>query len=180
MIISIFLGSTRRERQGKKVADWVARECKKRGHTVHFIDPLEHEDLLVLKDKYSMAPSPSEDFTKVHEWVKESDAYIAVTPEYNHGYSGALKTALDCFFDEYDSKYFAIVTYSAGSFGGVRAAEPLRCVCAELGAPAIPISMPVSNVFDVFDESGKLKDTAYEKRVGKMLTELENYTKKSN
>ena len=108
MIITVFLGSVRRERNGKKVADWVVSEVKKRGHTVHFIDPQDHKDLLVLKDQFKTKENPSDDFKEVQKWVKESDAYIAITPEYNHGYSGAIKNALDCFLEEYYFKCFSI------------------------------------------------------------------------
>lgn len=175
LTISIFLGSVRRNRHGKKVADWIEQECKKRGYTIHLIDPLDHKDLLVLTDQYKTKTDPSEDFTKVKNWIEDSDAYIAITPEYNHGYSGALKNMLDCFLEEYFFKCFGIVTYSAGPFGGIRAAEPLRAVCAELGASAIPISLAISSVMKTFDPKGKLTDDSYNKRIGRFLDELEWY-----
>lgn len=170
--ISVFLGSARRNRVGKRAADWILQECKKRNYEVYLIDPLKHKDLLVLTDQYKTKPKPSSDFAKVKTWVENSDCYIAITPEYNHGYSGALKNMLDCFLEEYFFKCFGIVTYSAGPFGGVRAADSLRGVCAEIGAPAIPISLPISNITKTFNDKGKLMDKSYEKRIGKFLDEL--------
>ena len=174
-ILTVFLGSVRRQRQGHKVAAWVVDRLKQRGHEVHLIDPLQHPDLLSLIDQFKTKPDPSPDFQQVASWIKEADGYVAVTPEYNHGYSGTLKCALDCFLEEYYFKPFAIVSYSAGSMGGIRAAEQLRCVCAELGAPAIPTSLAVAKVRDLFDEQGRLKDPDYDRRLGELVDEFDWY-----
>jgi NAD(P)H-dependent FMN reductase len=174
-VITVFLGSVRRERQGHKVAEWVADRLKQRGHTVHLIDPLRHPDLLSLTDRFKTKPEPAQDFKQVQSWVAGSDGYVAVTPEYNHGYSGALKSALDCFLEEYFFKPFAIVSYSGGRMGGIRAAEQLRCVCAELGAPAIPTSLAVGRVQELFDGQGRLQDPDYDRRLGEMLDEFDWY-----
>ncbi len=174
-IITVFVGSVRQQRHGRKVAEWVATRLSQRGHTVHLLDPLEHEDLLVMRARYKYKQEPSEDYTEVQRWVKESDGYVAVTPEYNHSYSGALKNAMDCFLEEYFFKPYAIVTYSNGSFGGVRAADPLRAVCAEIGAPAIPISLAVTKIRETFAEDGSLTDEAYNQRLDRMLNEFEWY-----
>ncbi len=108
--LTMFLGSVRRERHGKHVADFVEAKLRDRGHQIHFVDPAEHPDLLALTDQFKTKPDPSEDFRQVQRWVKESEGYVAVTPEYNHGYSGALKSALDCFLEEYYFKPFAVLT----------------------------------------------------------------------
>ena len=170
----IFIGSVRRERYGHHVAGWIAAACKERGHEVSIIDPLSHNELLYLVDQYKTAPSPSEDFTQLQQTVEKADAYIAITPEYNHGYSGALKSAIDCFLEEYNRKCFGIVTYSAGSFGGVRAAGSLREVCAEVGAVAIPTSLAISKVQDTVNAEG-LQDEKYVSRLKKFLDELDWY-----
>jgi len=174
-VISVFVGSVRRERKGDRVAAWVVDRLEQRGHTVHLIDPVDHPDLQALTDQFKTKPEPSDDFKQLNAWVVESGGYVAITPEYNHGYSGALKSALDCFLEQYFFKPFAIVSYSAGSMGGIRAAEQLRCVCAELGAPAIPTSLAVSRVGELFDPEGRLKDSAYDRRIGEMLDEFEWY-----
>jgi len=171
--ITVFVGSIREGRSGRKVADWVARGMQARGHEVHVIDPLEHEDMRLLDHMYKSVANPSEDFQALQRTVAESDGYVAVTPEYNHSFSGAIKNALDVFLEEYAFKCFGIVTYSAGSMGGIRAAEALRGVTAELGAPAIPTSLAISKVGSVFDDEGDLLDENYEKRLAKFLDELE-------
>ena len=76
-----------------------------------------------------------------------------------------MKNILDYFLEEYFFKPSAIVSYSVGSFGGVNAAQHLRQIFAELGTPSISSSFPIPSVHKAVDESGKLTDEAYEKRV---------------
>jgi NAD(P)H-dependent FMN reductase len=69
----------------------------------------------------------------VQAWTKkiaEGDAFIIVSPEYNHGYSAVLKNALDYVYKEWNNKPVGFVSY--GSVGGARAIEQLRQVAVEL------------------------------------------------
>jgi len=86
-----------------------------------------------------------------------------------------LKNTLDYFLEEYFFKPSAIVSYSVGGFGGITAAQQLRIIFAELGAPAISSSFSISRVQNVFDENGKLTDKNYDKRVDRFLDEFEWY-----
>ena len=83
------------------------------------------------------------------------DGFVIVSGEYNHGIPPALKNLLDHFLEEYFFRPSAIVCYSAGSFGGVRAAMQLRMTLAELGMPSIPSLFPVPKVQDAFDDDGQ-------------------------
>src|SRR3546814_15996029 len=65
------------------------------------------------------------------------DGFLVVSGEYNHGIPPALKNLLDHFLEEYFWRPSGIVCYSAGGFGGVRAAMPLRMPLAELGMSKI-------------------------------------------
>jgi NAD(P)H-dependent FMN reductase len=100
---------------------------------------------------------------------------LAVTPEYNHSTSAAMKNTLDYFLEEYFFKPSAIVSYSAGGFGGVNAAQHLRLIFAELGAPSISSSFAISRVGEAFDEAGKLVQEQYNKRITRFLDEFEWY-----
>src|SRR4029078_6526078 len=108
--------------------------------------------------------------------INDAEGYLAVTPEYNSGPSGAMKNTLDYFLEEYYFKPSAIVSYSPGMFGGVNAAQQLRLVFAELGSPSIPSSFSIPKLFTVFNEDGTLIDDAYNKSVSKFLTECEWYS----
>ena len=70
--------------------------------------------------------------------IKAADAFIIVSGEYNHSIPPALSNLLDHFLEEYFWRPSAIVCYSGGSFGGVRAAVQLRAMLCELGTPSIP------------------------------------------
>ncbi len=178
--IVVFVGSVRNNRQGRKVSDWVANRLQNKGHDVSIIDPAEHPELLQLQMMFKSMEKPSEDMVNVHELIKKAHGFVAVTPEYNHSYSGAIKSMMDHFLEEYYFKPFAIITYSAGGFGGIRAAEHLRCVTAEMGAPSIPISLSISHVQKVFGDNGELTDKSYDERFDRMAREFEWYIEAFN
>src|SRR6478672_1461691 len=172
--IALIVGSVRRDRQGIKVARWMEEKLKTRNHTVYFIDPLEL-DLPLLDRMYKEMVDPSEKMKTLRSKINDAEGYLAVTPEYNRGPSGAMKNTLDYFLEEYYFKPSAIVSYSPGMFGGINAAQQLRMIFAELGAPTIPSSFAIPYVHKIFDENGNLIDELYNKRVGKFLDEFEWY-----
>jgi NAD(P)H-dependent FMN reductase len=174
----VMYGSVRSTRQGIKVAHFVANRCRARGHDVSLVDPLESR--LSLLDKMykeypaGQAPEPLEHLARL---VKAADAYLIVSGEYNHTVPPALANLLDHFLEEYFYKPSAIVCYSAGAFGGVRAAITLRAMLAELGMSSIPSIFPVPKVQDAFQEDGTPTDADYERRVALFLGELEWYAR---
>jgi NAD(P)H-dependent FMN reductase len=124
---------------------------------------------------YKEMVNPSEKLRDLRNKVKDAEGYLSVTPEYNHSTSAGMKNTLDYFLEEYYFKPSAIVSYSAGGFGGVNAVQHLRLIFAELGALSISSSFPISRVQDVFDEHGKLMDKRYDERVIRFLDEFEGY-----
>jgi NAD(P)H-dependent FMN reductase len=172
--IALIVGSVRRDRQGIKVARWLEEKLKNRNHIVFFIDPLEL-NLPLLDRMYKEMENPSDKLKDLRNKINDAEGYLSVTPEYNHSTSAAMKNTLDYFLEEYYFKPSAIVSYSPGGFGGVNAAQHLRHIFAELGAPSISSSFPISRVHDVFDEQGKLTDERYDKRVIRFLDEFEWY-----
>jgi NAD(P)H-dependent FMN reductase len=172
--IALIVGSVRRDRQGIKVARWVEQKLPGRGHEVFFVDPMEL-DLPLLDRMYKEMSDPPAKLKDLREKIKSADGYLAVTPEYNHSTSAAMKNTLDYFLEEYFFKPSAIVSYSTGGFGGVNAAQQLRLIFAELGAPSISSSFQVSRVQEVFDGSGRLVKEDYDKRVVRFLDEFDWY-----
>ena len=172
--IALIVGSVRRERQGIKVARWMEEKLKSRNHVVFFIDPLEL-NLPLLDKMYKEMADPSEKMKSLQSKINDAEGYLAITPEYNVGTSGAMKNTLDYFLEEYFFKPSAIVSYSPGMFGGINAAQQLRLIFAELGAPSISSSFSIPRLHKVFSEDGKLIDEAYDKRVLKFLAEFEWY-----
>jgi NAD(P)H-dependent FMN reductase len=143
-----------------------------REHIVHFIDPLEL-NLPLFNRMYKEMKNPPRVLRDLRNKIKNAEGYLAVTPEYNHSTSAAIKNTLDYFLEEYFFKPSAIVSYSTGGFGGVNAAQHLRLIFAELGAPSISSSFAISRVKEAFDEAGKLVQEQYNKRITMLLDEFE-------
>lgn len=106
------------------------------------------------------------------EKMERCDGLVIVTPEYNHGYPGALKQALDMCLEEYNHKTVGIVGVSAGPFGGARVIENLVPVVRELGLVVTGVDVNFSSVGKVFDGDGNLQEERYVGRVAKFLNEL--------
>ena len=104
--------------------------------------------------------------------IERCDGLIIVTPEYNHGYPGLLKHALDMNLKEYIHKAVGICGVSAGPFGGARVIEELLPVMRELGLVTIFEDVNFGNVSMLFDEQGNLLDQSFVRRVDKFLNEL--------
>jgi NAD(P)H-dependent FMN reductase len=172
--IALIVGSVRRDRQGIKVARWMEKKLRGRNHLVLFIDPLELK-LPLLDRMYKEMTDPSKELTDLRYKINDAEGYMAVTPEYNRSTSSAMKNTLDYFLEEYYFKPSAIVSYSPGMFGGINAAQQLRLVFAELGAPSISSSFAIPRVQNVFAEDGKLLDEEYDKIAIRFLQEFEWY-----
>lgn len=170
MKIAIFLGSSRVGRRGEFVAEWIKKSTETRGHEVFLIDPKEQPELETFNSRFKNIKSPSEKLKEVQKIVEGADAFILITPEYNHGYSGTLKNMIDCFVEEYARKCFGIVTYSTNLFGGIRAGEQLRNVCSELGGVSIPKSLAIGNLQEVIENGF---DSSHNERIEKFLEQLE-------
>src|SRR5205807_84651 len=130
----VIYGSVRSGRQGIKAARFVAETCRARGHRATLIDPMD--DRLPLLDRmykeYPPGQAP-EVLERLAGAIKGADAFVIVSGEYNHSIPPALSNLLDHFLEEYFWRPSGIVCYSAGGFGGVRAAVQLRAMLAELG-----------------------------------------------
>ena len=102
-----------------------------------------------------------------------ADALVLVVPEYNHGYPGILKHALDTNLKEYVHKPVGICGVSAGPWGGTRVVENLLPVLRELGLVTIFWDVNFAKVGKAFDaKTGALLEPAYERRAEKFLNEL--------
>jgi NAD(P)H-dependent FMN reductase len=110
--------------------------------------------------------------TGFSETIMHADGLVIVAPEYNHGYPGMLKHALDTNLKEYIHKPVGVCGVSAGGFGGTRVIESLLPVLRELGLVTIFWDVNVSGAGKVFDADGNLLDPVLLRRVDHMLGEL--------
>ena len=176
MNIVVIYGSVRKSRLGIRAAKFVVNKLRARKHKVALIDPLVYKLPLLNKTykEYPRGKAPVA-MKKLASIYKEADAVVVVSAEYNHSIPPALSNIIDHFMEEYFWKPSGIVCYSAGSFGGVRAAMQLRAMLPEVGMPTIPTIFPIGKVQDSFDAKGNAIDKAYERRIKKFLDELEWY-----
>ncbi|HYO98886.1 MAG TPA: NADPH-dependent FMN reductase [Pyrinomonadaceae bacterium] len=166
LFIPVILGTPRQGRMSEHVARFVLGEARKlAGVESELIDVRE----LNLPTTDAGEAIKDEGFSRA---CKRADALIIVAPEYNHGYPGMLKHALDTNLSEYIHKAVGICGVSAGGFGGARVIENLLPVLRELGLVTIFNDGNFSRVGKVFDESGALLDESYIKYINKFLKEL--------
>ena len=130
--VAIIVGSTRPGRKGDAVARWVYEIADSRGDAEFELVDIKEYDLPLLDEPLSATLGQySKDHTKA--WsakIASFDAFVFVTPEYNHATSGALKNAIDYLYKEWSNKAAGFVGY--GGAGGTRAVENLRLVMGEL------------------------------------------------
>ncbi|WP_437800660.1 NADPH-dependent FMN reductase [Sorangium sp. So ce693] len=170
--VAIILGSTRPGRNGEAVAKWVHDVAAKKGGADYELVDIKDFDLPLLDEP---APPSMGQYTKPHTkaWaakIDSFDAFVFVTPEYNHGTSGALKNAIDYLYKEWNNKAAGFVSY--GSAGGSRAVEQLRLVMAELQIADVRAQVMLS-LFDDFENFSVFKPRPrHEKSVGALLDQL--------
>ncbi|MEH6348330.1 MAG: NAD(P)H-dependent oxidoreductase [Bermanella sp.] len=160
----IFLGSVREStpprpaRLGLRVSRAISTffEQAFTEHSIEIIDPLDFELGPVFKPHFSYAPSRlPQDLESLAQKIQEADGYVMVSPEYNHSMSPALANLLNHFGSSlFSYKPSTILTYSAGQWGGSRAAVGMRSFLSELGCLPVSAMIHIPHAQQVFDEKG--------------------------
>lgn len=132
--IKVIAGSTREGRFSDKAATWIAEEIKTQNEVL--VEVLDLRDYNMpffdepVSPSFKQEPFKDEAVARFTKKIAEADAFVIVTPEYNHGTSSVLKNALDWVYPEWNNKPVAFVSY--GGVGGARAVEQLRLNAVEL------------------------------------------------
>lgn len=168
LFIPVLLGTNRKERQSENVANWVFAKMRENAEIETKL--FDVRDFELPRDDYGTAIKDL--FPEWRDAIIRADGLVIVSPEYNHGYPGALKSALDLLLREYVHKAVAMVGVSVGPFGGVRVVEALVQMVRELGLAVTFTDLNFPKVKEKFDENGNLLDEAYEKRIEGFLEEL--------
>src|SRR3989344_2223254 len=169
LFIPIILGTNREGRQSENVAKLLVKKMKSR------------KDLEIQLFNVGYFKFPQDDYGQAvkglfPEWrdaMSKADGLVIVTPEYNHGYPGPLKAALDLLLPEYRHKAVGLVGVSAGPWGGARVIENMIPVMRELGLVVISADLNFPSVQNTFGPKGELKDEAYLEGINGFLDELE-------
>lgn len=173
--LAVIVGSTREARFSEKPAEWIYSEARKlKGVDAQLLDLREYT-LPFFNEPISpaMVEPGSYGTADIRKWVrkvKEADAYIIVTPEYNHGYPAVLKNALDHAYYEWNNKPVAFVSY--GGVAGARSVEQLRLVAIELQMMPIRNAVHIPEFWNLLDETGRFKADVLKETAEKMFEQL--------
>ena len=162
----VFLGSARDStppapaRLGLRVAHACVALLEADGARVELIDPLDVEIGAIFKPHFAYAKSKvPEALETLAGKIAAADGYVMVSPEYNHSMSPALSHLLNHFGSSlFAFKPSAIVTYSAGQWGGARAAVAMRTFLAELGCLPVSAMIHVPKAQEALDEDGRFRE----------------------
>lgn len=172
--VQIILASTREGRIGDKIASWVASQAAARAEFTSELLDLRDWPLPFFNDpKLPSTGEYSYDYArKWSEKIQEADGFVIVTCEYNHGYPGVLKNALDHLYREWHGKPVAFVSYG-GVAAGTRAVEQLRQVCNELHMVGVHDEVNIPFVAKAVGPDGAfLQEDLHGPKLEKLFTEL--------
>ena len=158
--VKVIVGSTRKGRFSEAVVPWIQQALDRQGDVATEVLDLRDYDMPFYEESHSPATVengayPNATVRVFAEKIKDGDAFLIITPEYNHGYSAVLKNALDAVYAEWNKKPVGFVAY--GSVGGGRAVEQLRQVVVELQMAPIRSAVHIQSPWSLRDESGTLK-----------------------
>lgn len=177
--IKVIVGSTRPGRFSEKVLPWLNAELAKRTDMQVEILDLKEQELPFFDAAISPAYIENADYGNdaVNAWGKkiaEADAYIMISPEYNHGTSAVLKNALDSVYREWNRKAVAFISY--GSAGGARAIGQLRQNAVEMQMASTRGAVNIHAPWLLTNEDGGLKDGALDSYTATLNTMLDQLT----
>jgi NAD(P)H-dependent FMN reductase len=170
--VAVIVGSTRPGRKAEPVSQWVYELAKQRTDAELELVDIQSYDLPLLDEA---APPAMGKYAKEHtkKWaakIASFDAFVFVTPEYNHSIPGALKNALDFIYAEWTNKAAGFVSY--GSAGGTRAVEHLRGVMAELQIADVRQQVALSLATDFENYQAFKPHPRHEKSLATMLDQV--------
>jgi NAD(P)H-dependent FMN reductase len=173
--IVLVLGSVRPGRMVERLAKLVTGQLGSLGVTPIVLDPLKISGELMTQPLHFL-PSPDEApkwMHEVHQKIIKADGFIVLSSEYNCGIPPAIPNLLNSFpLPSYRHKPCGLITYSMGTFGGVRALTVLKPYVNELGMLPVPCYCPIPNVHSLIDETGVTKDPMVLDRMKQTIQEV--------
>lgn len=156
MSILVLYGSYRSDRQGIRLADYVIHQLEARGEAAELVDAqaigLPMLDRMYKEYPKGEAPPAMEVLAGK---IRAARGFVFVVGEYNWGVQPGLKNLTDHFLEEWFWRPAAIVSYSAGRLGGVRAAMAWQNTLAEMGMVVISSTIAVGQIGHALSEAGE-------------------------
>ncbi|MFB7409505.1 NADPH-dependent FMN reductase [Streptomyces sp. NPDC056202] len=167
LTLALVVASDREGRFAPVVTDWFrSRLAEREDFHVTVLDLAETD--LPTSLSYDPSPAVRAELAKVTPVLENADAYVVITPEYNHSFPAALKNLIDRHYTEWQAKPVGFVSYG-GISGGLRAVEQLRQVYAEMHAVTVRDTVSFHHAHGLFDEDGRHKDPAAAEGAAKAL-----------
>ncbi|MFC9791437.1 NADPH-dependent FMN reductase [Streptomyces sp. NPDC127584] len=167
LALALVVASDREGRFAPVVTDWFrSRLAERADFTVTVVDLADIDLPTALS--YDPSPAVRAELAKVTPVLKDADAYVVVTPEYNHSFPASLKNLIDRHYTEWQAKPVGFVSYG-GISGGLRAVEQLRQVYAEMHAVTVRDTVSFHHAHGLFDADGRHKDPAAAEGAAKTL-----------
>lgn len=173
--IKIILGSTRQDRTSDKIGAALKQIADKRSEVNIEILDLRDFDLPFLNDSVPPAMRQSITDSAVKKWadkIIEGDAFIIIVPEYNAGYPGVLKNALDSLYKEWNGKRVAFIGYSGSESGGASAIAQLTQVAQALQMKPIEQNIKIPSAWKAFDDKRNLKNQSIATELNSIIDQL--------
>lgn len=171
MNIEIISGSPRTESVSHRVALFLHQLLsKKTQHNVGLLD-VRTPQFPMIQHVFSSANDAPAELKPVAERMFAADAFVVVTPEYNGGYSPAMKNLFD-HFPKQMRKAFGIATSSPGAMGGIRASQQVQLMINGLLGIGSSSMLIVPHVDQKFDADGNLLDAAFEGTIDTFVHEF--------
>ena len=165
--VAVIIGSTREGRRGAILGQWVVEQAEQCPDIEFDVIDLNDVDL---PSRFPEYPGP--DLQRYLARLDHADAFVIITPEYNHGYPASLKQAIDLGYDEWFAKPIGFVSYG-GLAGGSRAVEQLRQVFPELHAVTVRNAVALPQFYDHIDEDDRFDPPEIcVKAFGEMMDQL--------
>jgi NAD(P)H-dependent FMN reductase len=172
-VFPVILGSVRNNRQGIKAARYIIDKIAARGDEPVLVDPCDKQLPLLdrMYKEYPKGEAPAV-LEELADLFCRADGFVIVSAEYNQCVPPALKNTLDYFLEEYFWRPSAILSYSAGRFGGVRAAVALRTILAEMGMPSVPSILAIPSIGTALNEGGLSNEDWIDDAADRFLNEF--------
>ncbi|MFO7368949.1 MAG: NAD(P)H-dependent oxidoreductase [Bacteroidales bacterium] len=171
--IAIISSSIRIGRKSHRMALFLSNFLEENQLATSEIIDLAAYKFPLFEERLQNLTSPPTGAVEFAEKFKSAQGIIIITPEYNGGYPASLKNAVDLLTDEWKHKPVALVSVSAGPFGGTQVIGQLQFVLWKMGAYTIPARLQVANVAEQYDEKGVPADRqSADKRASSFIGEL--------
>ncbi|MBC7488600.1 MAG: NAD(P)H-dependent oxidoreductase [Cytophagaceae bacterium] len=170
---TIISGSIRQNRNSHRVSLHLMERINSEPNSKAQLIDLAEANLPVMTDLWDKHPQHTEAYTKLADTLKNSDAFIWVSPEYNGSYTAALKNFIDHFPKQaFYRKPVGVVSVSTGALGGIRGAMNMQELALAVQAYALPQMLLVPQVTAKFDSAGAVTDETFSKQLNLFVTEL--------